>query len=276
LTEETWTPPTTMVVPPAARQVTWTGATQYVSLYRSDRLKLIYNHMFVGRHTIDLETAFNQGFGVKLSRQTMPADSHEGSLFSFGFFSVGGDDEVESPFQMAGTYLIDTSLISFHADIGSVRRSLGGETFTAFGFRYLEMDDQYDLVFNSGILMWDYVRTENQLALLNGRIGGRWSWQRWEMEAEFSGGIGGNFAEQSGHWLADQPSNFDPVSFEFAVASELSAVVRRYVIDNLSVDIGFRGLYVGGVMTARESYGGPGEATDMRYAGCTLGIQYEY
>lgn len=274
--DEFRTPPPDIAAPPLGSGVTWTASTQYLALDRDDRLSLLFGSPGNPTDRIDLETDINSGFAVMLSRQAIDVATGEGPRTSLEFFRVTGDGNVDLPPGFDGAHAIDTSLTSVTADIGAVRNVLGGEMFNAIGLRYLGMDDHYDLIFDSLPDFDDFVATENHLVLLNGRIGGRWSWRRWELDAAFGGGVGGNFADQTGHWIVDQPTEFESSTFELAIASELSAQVRRYLTDDFSVEVGFRGLYVAGVMVARESYGGPGDPTDIRYAGATLGARYEY
>lgn len=275
-TDEFWTPPAELPSRPTVSPVTWSASTHYVALHRDDRLSLLFRSLGGQEDRINLGTEINSGFAVMLSRQSMRAGTRNGSETSIEVFQVSGDDVVDLPSAFAGRYAIDTHLTSVTADVGPVREVLGGEMFSAVGVRYLGMDDHYDLALDGFPSFEDFVATENHLILFNGRMGGRYSWRRWEFDAAFGGGVGGNFADQTGHWIDDQPAEFEPSTFELAITSELSAQVRRHLTDDLSVDVGFRGLYMAGVMVARESYGGPVDATDIRYAGATLGVRYEY
>ncbi|MGB7324215.1 MAG: hypothetical protein WBD31_05050 [Rubripirellula sp.] len=250
----------------------WIASADYLALYRSDRLTLVGRNGSGDVYESHLKSEVNGGFVATLARQTNNSSRRDGTVATIEFLTVSGQDEMNIG---SSTYLAETALVSVFADVGQWRDQLGGRAVSSIGVRYLGMNDHYDWENTFGFVYDDLVRTQNHLVMVQARIGGDWQWKGWELDAMFSGGVGGNFSDQSG-LSRDGTSEFEEARFELGLLSELSASLGRRLTDHLSVHVGFRGLLVDGVLVARRSYLQPGDADEIRYAGGTLGVRYEF
>ncbi|TWU55101.1 hypothetical protein [Rubripirellula reticaptiva] len=269
-----WLPqsPSPKPLRPIESPTRWIASADYLALYRSDKLTLFQTDGMGDVHESHLKSEINSGFVATLARQTNNSARRDGTIATVEFLTVSGQDEMDIGHS---TYLADTALVSVFADVGKWREQLGGQAVSSIGLRYLGMNDHYDWSDNLGFVYDDLVRTENHLVMLQARIGGDWQWKGWELDAMFSGGIGGNFADQSG-LRRDGSSEYGESRFELGLLSEFSANLGRRLTDHLSVHAGFRGLLVDGVLVARRSYLRPGDADEIRYAGGMLGVRYEF
>ncbi|QDT03036.1 hypothetical protein K227x_14150 [Rubripirellula lacrimiformis] len=256
----------------AATPLSWTVSGQFLTLDRNDSLNLAWAG---GQNrSTKVQSGMNSGVRVALERRVGSPSADGGSLVSWSFLATEGDDAfgVRSDEMMASS-----ELYSFAGHAGVFERTLDGDISAAFGIRYLQMMDRYDVRYSSGFVYNDFTATENHVLVAEGKYGGQWQWNPWlSFDAGLAGGVGGAYSRREGFWSHGPAARYDVSETGFVITSEFAANVRLDFRPRTSFQFGFYGLTISDIATARRSYAKPGDTESARYAGLSFGLRHQF
>ncbi|MCM2374819.1 hypothetical protein [Aporhodopirellula aestuarii] len=246
----------------------WSGTLQGVVVDRDDDIDLRWNDSGTERVST-VESDFNSGFHLYLSHQTPTSVSQAGNIGEFSLLRVTGDGDTE--FHPGKIYSNHGELLTTRAGYGWTNLLLRGRSETTFGVRYTHIGDEFD-----SNTFDDLAVAENHVVTFDVSATGYWDWRAFVFSAGLSGGIGGSLIDQSGVRMDGSFAKFSERNAEFATTYVAHADALWRIANMTYLQVGARGMVVGGVAQARDTWGWADEASTARLIGVSFGLWRDF